>query len=275
MSQTTPINQLIPIPSNIGDYDSLELDIREYGINEILKMAEDGKFPKKQFLINSQIKAYTPRLHFFMSLRKFAQYPKDPVQFECKICHAIKTETFPYFSNLNHHLKNHIQFRTWLEKFDKKEGINGAVIDNHTLRLIKYIISSNSSLAQLQNPSFTDLFQEKFKVPSYKVFRNTLLPNIMQKLFKIIDSKLNRAVAICLVVDMWSNNVNANFIAVVAILTNEYFDREIVVIGMKEMPGGSHTSEIVKQLVENIVNDLSFNKSKINGNSISEINNTS
>ena len=42
------------------------------------------------------------------------------------------------------------------------------------------------------------------------------------------------------------------------------FERKCLTIGMKRMPG-SHNAENVKAVIENIINEFEFDKSKIKG----------
>jgi hypothetical protein len=55
------------------------------------------------------------------------------------------------------------------------------------------------------------------------------------------------------------------FMGLVAIITNKYFDKELLVIGMIDMPLRD-CAEDIKLAVETIVNSFKFDYSKINGN---------
>ena len=46
---------------------------------------------------------------------------------------------------------------------------------------------------------------------------------------------------------------------------NSSMEKNILVIGLRPMPEGTHSSEMVKLVVENIVNDYTFDKLKVNG----------
>ena len=116
----------------------------------------------------------------------------------------------------------------------------------------------------MENPNFIDLLDKNFMIPSYKAFRNTVLPDVMSKLMKVIETKLAAAIAVCLMADLWSSATNKDFIAVAAITTNGDLVKEVLVLGMRAMEG-DHCAEMVKLYVESIVNDYSFDKSKING----------
>ena len=49
-----------------------------------------------------------------------------------------------------------------------------------------------------------------------------------------------------------------------ASITNCYFEKEIIVIGMMLMPG-NHSAEFIKEAIEKLVNRYEFDKSKIHG----------
>jgi hypothetical protein len=72
------------------------------------------------------------------------------------------------------------------------------------------------------------------------------LPSIYGHLLKIIDNKLEKALTICLVTDIWTNRTMADFIGLAAIIINECFQQELLVIGFNPMTG-NHTSENIKK----------------------------
>jgi hypothetical protein len=81
---------------------------------------------------------------------------------------------------------------------------------------------------------------------------------------KVIETKLDSALTICLVTDIWTNKVYADFLAVAVIMVNEHYEQEFFVIGMKSMQG-KHTAENIKPMIESIVNSYSFDKAKCHG----------
>ena len=56
----------------------------------------------------------------------------------------------------------------------------------------------------------------------------------------------------------------ADFIALAAIIVNQFKERELMVIGMIGMPG-NHTSENFKKALESLINRYNFNKLKSHG----------
>ena len=151
----------------------------------------------------------------------------------------------------------------WLKNSEDNFSAELSFIDNYTLKLVKFIISSNESISQLDNPYFLDILQKQYKISCPKTFRYTILPNILEKLKKVIDAKLESAVSVCLIIDLWSAPNNQDFIAVVAVTLNSSMEKNILVIGLRPMPEGTHSSEMVKLVVENIVNDYTFDKLKV------------
>ncbi len=253
------------IATNIFD-DYQDEELTELSIADIMKLSYDGNFPKKMFIFGKLRKLYTSRLLFWTSIRKFPERPKQAILFNCKICNLSRNEIIPNFTNLNHHMKEHETYLQWLKNLrNKKGGAQIKLIDDFTLKIVRFIVSSNTALLQLHNPSFVDLFTGKEKVPTYKIFRNKCLPDVMSKLSSTINSKLDHAEAVCLVVDLWSSPINKSFLALAAVINSFNYEKELCVLGMKATPNESHSSEVIKKLVEDIVNDHKFDKSKIVG----------
>jgi hypothetical protein len=241
-------------------------DYRELSVNETIEKARKGEFPKKMFIFGRAKVFYTQRLHFFTSNRIFEQRPTENVKFTCKFCECTLSTTFPLFQNLNAHLKLHNKFNNeWLNEFNKdKSGSKSSQLDDATYDLIRYIISSNTALSQLENPFFQNLLKEKMKLPCIKTFRNTKLPLVYKQLIDVIDQKLDNALTITLITDIWTNKIMADFIGLAAVIVNKFKEREFFVIGMMGMPG-NHTAENVKYAIEHLVNNYKFNKLKCHG----------
>jgi hypothetical protein len=128
---------------------------------------------------------------------------------------------------------------------------------------VKYFISSNTAHSELENPYLRDLIP--FKVPCTETFSETIIKKVLEMVQDIILKKLNDAKSICLISDIWSNKQMLAFMGLVAIITNKYFGKELLVIGMIDMPL-RHCAEDIKLAVETIVNSFKFDYSKINGN---------
>ena len=86
------------------------------------------------------------------------------------------------------------------------------------LRLAKYIINSNSNISDLKNPDFIDILDKSINVPSYHMFRNRVLPELLEKLHALFTLKMNKADSICLITDIWTTRSLADFIALAAVL---------------------------------------------------------
>ena len=235
-------------------------------MDEVIKLAEIGQFPKKLFICGILHRRLTPRYHFFYCQNKFSNIPTSDIEFKCKICNGKLHQQLGVTTNLSHHLKTHEKFNEWLKYFQRYHKMRETQLDDFTLKLIKFVISSNTSLSQLKNIHFVEMFPPEYNIPSYDEFRFTRLPQIMQKLYHRVNTKLDLAETVCLVVDLWSSPTNADYIAVAAAATNSCQERELLVLGMKPMGKEGHCAESIKLAVVSIINDYKFDKSKINGN---------
>jgi uncharacterized membrane protein YheB (UPF0754 family) len=243
---TNENNSLVPELSNSLSLSEKE-DLKEMSVDEIIKLAKNKEFPKKLFIFDRAKVFYTPRLHFWTSKRIFDQRPTQPIKFVCKICDSSLSAKVPNFQNLNAHLKPHEKFQNWLKEFNKvRPRSNGSMLDDATYDLIRYIISSNTALAQLENVHFQKLLESKMNVPCIRTFRDSKLPQVYQQLLDAINKKLDEALSICLISDIWTNKIMADFIALAVFIVNKFKEREFMVIGMMGMPG-NHTSENVQK----------------------------
>ena len=59
----------------------------------------------------------------------------------------------------------------------------------------------------------------------------------MEKFFYIVHIKFEDTSSVSLITDTWTNEYHVDFIALGASLTNEYFEKEILIINMVRMPG--------------------------------------
>ena len=119
------------------------------------------------------------------------------------------------------------------------------------MNVIKYFISSNSAFTQLENEHLRKIL--KIKLPSNKSFSDVLLPQVMELVYSAINDKLHKASSIFLISDIWTNKPMYDFMGLAASLTNEAFDKEIVVIGMKLMEG-NHCAENIQTAIQALVN---------------------
>ncbi len=137
-------------------------------------------------------------------------------------------------------------------------------ISEPVFKLIKYIINSNISLSDLKKPEFIAILDKEIQLPSYHIFRNRLLPEIMGKLHVQFTKKLNIASSITLITDIWTSRTNADFIALGAVIAKGDMSKELLVLGLERMKG-SHCSENIQKSIEAMTNRYSFDKSKIVG----------
>jgi hypothetical protein len=156
-------------------------------------------------------------------------------------------------TNLNKHLKTHDEMTNWYNEYQISQNIyEEKQIDDNTLLLIKYFISSNSALSSLKN-KWLLLLTDKVELIGPVAFRNSILPAIYLKLRNEIELRLQTAKTICLITDIWTNKQNTDFIGLGAAITPENFERELLIINMLPMKGRSHNAENIKAAIEEMV----------------------
>jgi hypothetical protein len=169
--------------------------------------------------------------------------------------------------SLNRHLRTDCKVekvRKWYEALQTHLNNKEKKLDENYLLLVKYFISSNTSLCELANPYLQELLGNTLKLPGVFCFRTTVLPMAMNVMHKLLENKLQAATSCCLVVDIWTNKVNTDFIGLAAIVSNKNMQRDLVVLDLMRMPG-NHSAETVKIAVEKMINRYNFNKSIIHG----------
>jgi hypothetical protein len=194
--------------------------------------------------------------------------PRKNGEFDCLVCRKKFQAPFRDLGNLIKHLRNHEETKGWVDSFSNY--VKNNLLDEFTLtqeefRLSKFFISSNAGLNQLRNPCFIDILDKSLKAPSYHSFRNIILPNVLSKLKKHFNKKLLMAVSVTIIVDIWTNRVNADFLAVGAMITDSKLNSELIVIGMERMKGG-HSAENIAETIQSIVNFYDFDKQKLRCN---------
>ena len=103
-----------------------------------------------------------------------------------------------------------------------------------------------------------------FNLPSRKTFMSKILPQVSDNLTNRLKEKLKDAQSMCLIVDLWSNLSNQNYLALAVSVIFKDFSKEIRVIGMVPTNGSSN-AESIKDCIEQIVNKYEFDKRKICG----------
>jgi hypothetical protein len=63
---------------------------------------------------------------------------------------------------------------------------------------------------------------------------------------------------------LWSNPKLVSFLGLAAMITYENLEKDCVVIGL-EIMRGKHNAENIKSVIEKIINEYDFDKSKLNG----------
>ena len=96
--------------------------------------------------------------------------------------------------------------------------------------------------------------------------RNDVIPGIVKNLRSVFSDKLRSAQAVSLIVDLWTNKINKDFIALSAVIINKEWNRELLILDMRRMDGMGHNAENIQRAVEIMVNRYDFDKSKISSN---------
>ena len=89
----------------------------------------------------------------------------------------------------------------------------------------------------------------------------------MNILFQAIQSKLRNSQFVFLMTDLWTDFQMTDFIALAALIVDQDWNKEFLILDMKEMEG-KHNAENVQNAIEKIVNKFDFDKSKIKGNCV-------
>jgi hypothetical protein len=134
-------------------------------------------------------------------------------------------------------------------------------LDGDTLDLLKGIISANIALSQLENEIFARCLYNlhEMELKSVRTFRYDRLPKAYELLKESINKKLDEALTISFITDIWTKKIMADFLALATIIVNKFHQHNLLVIGMTSMPG-SHTAENIKIVLGKLINSYSFYK---------------
>ncbi len=142
-------------------------------------------------------------------------------------------------------------------------------MSENMLNLVKFVCSSNLALKQLQSPELRKLLMPILDTPSYYTIRHSLIPNVYDKLISIINSKLQKAISITLIPDIWTNNRFRDFLGIAACLSfGDY--KETITIGFsrmkqRDLTGKHHSAENLIFSIDHILKEFSFDSNKIIG----------
>ena len=89
-----------------------------------------------------------------------------------------------------------------------------------------------------------------------------ILPALMNQLTDTIETKLNAAVFINLITDIWSSIATIPYLGLEFSLIYENFTRETITVGLEKMLLPQN-AENCKLAIETIINSFEFNKAKI------------
>jgi len=162
-------------------------------------------------------------------------------------------------------LDTHIELKNWLLSYrdhlktNKNKNQNETVIDDKAMALAKFFIECNIPIIACENKNLRYLVDRNLGKCGFK---NRILPQLMNKLNSKLEQKLTEAVSICLVTDIWSSVAVIPFLGLAAMIINDKFEKEIIIIGLTEM-SLPQNAENVKKAIESIINGFNFNKIEI------------
>ena len=191
-----------------------------FSVTQMLNLAENNKFPEKKVTFGSKIKSYTSVLQFFNHNTKFDKKPDDQtkIKFKCKEDGCNLQACFGDFSNLNKHLKIHERTNRWYMLYKNRKSFNesdsGSKLSKTKILLIKFFITSNLALKQLENVYLRQCLKDEIKMPCIKTFKFTYLEEVFAKVFNTVEEKCNGASYITLIPDCWSDKTNAHYLGI-------------------------------------------------------------
>lgn len=234
-------------------------------IEHHLDLGGKNEFPKKAFVIEGKEKLYSSYL-FFTESKLNIENKGSKIEYKCLLCPVVITCIPSDSRNIKRHLeyncKNKFLIERWMKDYNKSQNVKKKIISNEILNLVLFFISTNYSLIQLENPFLRKFFS--IELPCARTFKETILPDVLNKLHECLEKKLNLSSHVSIITDIWTDRQMHDFMGLAAAITNSVFEREIIVIGMISMPG-NHCAENIQEAIENIINRFDFNYSKISG----------
>jgi hypothetical protein len=144
---------------------------------------------RKTFCYGGIEKQYCSYLHFTESPFEI-QTSFEKVAYKCMLCPTVINCKPADSRNLKRHLdcKGKAIRSNWWTAYNLSQNCVRREITEDEINLMKFFISSNTSIVQLENKHLRNCFE--FSLPCVKAFRETILPSVMNKLTTIIDKKL-------------------------------------------------------------------------------------
>ena len=154
---------------------------------------------------------------------------------------------------MNKHLRNaHDITKIWNERYSEQKGRKSKIaIDTKTLLIVKAFVTMDIAVIAMANESFKAL--SKYPLPCQETFRTTILPKVLELLQDFIKKRLQRAQAIWLLSDIWTNISKNDYLAIGAAITDENFERELVVLDIircEQPKTTTHVQELIEQTIQ-------------------------
>lgn len=273
-NNVSPENSLSNPISQVDTLDQTEKTAKAV-MKFMLDQMKDSKFPKKLFKNGPKTFGYSAVLQFTNSKTTCAR--GEMIVFVCVFCGSKIKAVLGSTSNINGHFDTchsdpfkDKEFLFWYNGYKATCPAvqNKTLITSETLKILKYFISSNTALREFDSVHFRELLSGyTIKIPCARTFSDVILTSVFAKMNKVIESKLEESLSICLISDIWTNKQMLDFMGLAVNLINKDFKKETLVIGMCLMPG-NHNAENIKEAIETLVNQFNFDKSTIHGNFI-------
>lgn len=202
-------------------------------------------------------------LKVFHNARKFV----TKIEFKCNVtgCSKTKTNTIENITNLNRHLRTHRELDEWFGKYEEYKNTDKKIISTELLNFIRFMIKSNVAFKTIEEKEIFHILHPNLKLVSYETLTDRMIPALFASLNSFIGQKMQKSISITLISDCWTGQFcNEEYLGLAANLINEAFQIETLVIGMEKLNNG-HSAEECKHAIENIINQLKFDKKKIKG----------
>ena len=155
-------------------------------------------------------------------------------------------------------------YQSYLKNFAKRKR-KTKKISKHMLNFLIWFSDINLPLSQILNPLLIKILHEELKLDSYESFRTRLIPALLNQLIGEIDIILKNSHSICLIPDGWKCPITkGEYLGLASIVMDCKFIKRVILIGLTELENG-HSAEETRNAIERIVNQFSFDKSKIIG----------
>ena len=123
--------------------------------------------------------------------------------------------------------------RKWFAAYDSDSQTpsNKFLIDNETVKMVRYFVASNTAAKNFDCPYFRDLLVGySVQRPCSDTYSNSILPSIVQAVKYELEKLLNKCFSVCMISDIWTSKHMLDLVAT-NIIDIKTFNRETILIG--------------------------------------------